>query len=80
MFLYIVNLEDWIPFQLLEFGGVMVIKAKDEFELEQLIKDETQHYPDLKKYDDKIRKGVINSKSFKIDDAIPSGKVRTWIS
>lgn len=80
MNLYIVDMEAWIPFQLLEHGGFMVIKAHNEIELTDIIKTETAHYPLLKEYDGAIEKAVRKCKRFEIDEMNPVGKVKVWIT
>ena len=80
MKLYVVDMEAWIPFYVLEHGGVMVIKAKDEKELVQWIKDETKHFPHLKPYDKDIGKGIKGIRSYEIPHQNQSGKVKSWIT
>ena len=80
MNLYVVDIERWIPFYVSEQGGVMVIKAKDEKELVDFIKDETRHFPHLKPYDKDIEENIKGIRGYEIPHQNSSGKVRTWIT
>jgi len=80
MYIYIVDMETWIPFHLLEHGGFMVIKAHDRAEVVDIIMTETAHYPLLKEHDEKLPEASAKFKRYKIDDTNPVGKVKVWIT